>query len=239
MRRRLPIVPLLLLPCTAASAQSMVGPGPHWGTTGTAVARVTAFECATFLPTQTWMQVLGTFGRYLNAGGAFECALNVPAGAKIVRIELEASDTTVNGEVKASLISAASPGGPVVYHGTVSTGVSATPDWNRFGLDLPAPVTVDNRAKNYAFEVQNTTTDGLTWFASVRAYYQLQVSPGPATATFNDVPTSSPFFRFVEALAAAGVTSGCGGDNYCPSSPVTRGQMAVFLASALGMHWGN
>ena len=52
-------------------------------------------------------------------------------------------------------------------------------------------------------------------------------------------PTTSPQFKFVEALFAAGITAGCGGGNYCPDNPVTRGQMAVFLASALGLHFPN
>jgi len=51
------------------------------------------------------------------------------------------------------------------------------------------------------------------------------------------VPTGHPFFQFIEALAAAGITGGCGNGNYCPDNPVTRGQMAVFLAKALGLHW--
>ena len=71
-------------------------------------------------------------------------------------------------------------------------------------------------------------------------YYRLQVSPAPATATFpNDVPTSHPQFRFVEALAASGLTSGCGAGSFCPDSPLTRGQMSVFLAVALGLHFPN
>ena len=36
-------------------------------------------------------------------------------------------------------------------------------------------------------------------------------------------------FTFIEALARAGITAGCGGSNYCPTAPVTRAQMAVFL----------
>jgi hypothetical protein len=63
------------------------------------------------------------------------------------------------------------------------------------------------------------------------------VSPPPQTATFNDVPTDHPFFQYVEALNASGVTGGCGNNNYCPDSPVTRGQMAVFFSKALGLHW--
>jgi hypothetical protein len=37
------------------------------------------------------------------------------------------------------------------------------------------------------------------------------------------------FTPWVEALSAAGITGGCGGGNYCPTNPVTRQQMAVFL----------
>ena len=54
-----------------------------------------------------------------------------------------------------------------------------------------------------------------------------------------DVPVGSPLHQFVEALFAAGITGGCGGGNYCPNAPITRGQMAVFLAVALGLHWPN
>ena len=74
-------------------------------------------------------------------------------------------------------------------------------------------------------------------FDSVRVYYHLQVSPAPATATFGDVPTSHPFFQFVEALVKSGITAGCGGGNYCPDAALTRGQMAVFLSKGLGLHF--
>jgi hypothetical protein len=48
---------------------------------------------------------------------------------------------------------------------------------------------------------------------------------------FADVPASSPFCRWIEELARRGITAGCGGSppSYCPASPVTRGQMAVFV----------
>src|SRR5262245_44007044 len=49
------------------------------------------------------------------------------------------------------------------------------------------------------------------------------------TAPFNDVPVSSPFCRWIKELVARGITGGCQPCTYCPSSPATRGQMAVFL----------
>ena len=53
--------------------------------------------------------------------------------------------------------------------------------------------------------------------------------PDPCVGTFDDVPCSSPFAPWVEALAAGGITGGCGGNDYCPLNPVTRGQMATLL----------
>jgi len=47
--------------------------------------------------------------------------------------------------------------------------------------------------------------------------------------TFSDVPADYWAHSFIEALADSGITAGCGNDNYCPLSPVTRAQMAVFL----------
>jgi hypothetical protein len=74
-------------------------------------------------------------------------------------------------------------------------------------------------------------------FKGVRVFWHRQVSPAPAVATFNDVPTSDPAFQFVEALARSGITAGCGSGNFCPDAPLTRRQMAVFLSKALGLHW--
>ena len=47
--------------------------------------------------------------------------------------------------------------------------------------------------------------------------------------SFPDVPTTNPFYAFIENLFHSGATGGCGGGNYCPSGTVTRAQMAVFL----------
>ncbi len=51
--------------------------------------------------------------------------------------------------------------------------------------------------------------------------------------SFGDVPPSHWAYRYVESLLHSGVTAGCGGQSYCPASPVTRWQMATFLARAL------
>jgi hypothetical protein len=52
-------------------------------------------------------------------------------------------------------------------------------------------------------------------------------------ASFNDVPSSSWAVSYINAIRAAGITQGCGNDNYCPKDPVTREQMAAFLVRAV------
>jgi len=47
--------------------------------------------------------------------------------------------------------------------------------------------------------------------------------------SFPDVPTTHPFYAFIENLFHSGATGGCGLGNYCPAGTVTRAQMAVFL----------
>jgi len=53
--------------------------------------------------------------------------------------------------------------------------------------------------------------------------------PNGYVASFADVPSGNPFRPLIGSLVANGLTVGCGGPNYCPTNPVTRQQMAVFL----------
>jgi glucose/arabinose dehydrogenase len=46
---------------------------------------------------------------------------------------------------------------------------------------------------------------------------------------FGDVACPSAYADWIEQLSTEGITSGCGGGNYCPDASVTRAQMAVFL----------
>jgi hypothetical protein len=50
-----------------------------------------------------------------------------------------------------------------------------------------------------------------------------------ASHNFSDVPDSAFYHDFVDFLVDNGITSGCGPGLYCGESPVTRGQIAVFL----------
>ncbi len=46
---------------------------------------------------------------------------------------------------------------------------------------------------------------------------------------------ANPHEPAINALAAAGISGGCSADSFCPGDPVSRGQMATFLARTLGL----
>jgi hypothetical protein len=54
-----------------------------------------------------------------------------------------------------------------------------------------------------------------------------------STPYFTDVPDTHWAFMYIQKMYEDGITSGCGGTNYCPSSNVSRAQMATFIIRAL------
>ncbi len=54
-----------------------------------------------------------------------------------------------------------------------------------------------------------------------------------AGVPFADITCTTPYDAWIEQFARDGITGGCGGGNYCPSTAVTRDQMAVFIERAM------
>jgi S-layer family protein len=168
----------------------------------------------------------------------FLAPLHLPSGARIEEIQLQACDnSTVDRIFVALFYQDGSVENSVAGAGT---GFTEAPGCTVVTTVLGTPLVVNNAQYAYGLRLELFPTGPTNLFRGVRVAYRLQVSPAPGTATFaNDVPTTHPFFQFIEALAAAGITAGCAPGSYCPDAPVTRGQMAVFLARALGLHFPN
>jgi hypothetical protein len=66
--------------------------------------------------------------------------------------------------------------------------------------------------------------------------------PAPTQQRFGDVPPSQPFYAFIESFVQRGLSRGildvtsrnCSAGNFCPDQPITRDEMAAFLAIAFG-----
>jgi hypothetical protein len=181
----------------------------------------------------------GPYNRYSPTGTEVEAPLTgIPSGALITAIELQGCDSSATDEVVFILVRVDSDGGFTALSPLYTTGVAATPGCSFFYHTLASPYTVDNYNYTYNVALRSDNTSA-TSYTAMRVYYQLQVSPEPVTATFSDVPTTHQYFQFIEALADSGITTGYPDGTFRPGSYVTRGQMAVFLAKALGLHWPN
>ncbi len=75
------------------------------------------------------------------------------------------------------------------------------------------------------------TNNSLSTHSLSGAAYIYSIST--AIPIFADVPISYWANEYVERLASAGITGGCGNGIYCPSDSVTRAQMAVFLLKGI------
>jgi hypothetical protein len=170
----------------------------------------------------------------------FIAGINLPSGVYIEQIELDNCDNQPDGNLVMTLYDSFGDHQYNIVAEVASTNAGGGCGRNFF--TLPTPYFYPANLGHYlSLYVNQSMVDPTLKFRGAIVTYRRAVSPAPATATFNDVPTGHPFFRFVEALAKSGITGGCGANPpiYCPDNPVTRGQMAVFLSIALGLHFPN
>jgi hypothetical protein len=159
-----------------------------------------------------------------------------PGDFEYVQAYLTATKLVPGGESPATL---QIPGASVISTSNIGYGYYCT---DPFSYTLRGRVDVDgdgnlDAAVHYLTLYLPAASQNALGFGGVRITWKRQVSPPPSTPTFGDVPTTDSAFPFIEALAASGITAGCAGGNYCPDANLTRRQMAVFLAKALGLHW--
>jgi len=222
-------------------AESATGDPQPWGGASDVIYNVGADDFSVRLLGWTNAQLINNAEIYPSANGTLNISgpLHLPSGALVTSITVFYSDTNTAGDPSGNFYRASTTGG-VTNIQTLAFPAGFSGGNNNFQVNLPAGTTVDNLVNHYSvnFSLDRAAT-GIEGMYRARITYRLQVSPPPATATFSDVPTTDGRFRFVEALVASGVTAGCGGGLYCPDAAVTRGQMAVFLAAALGMHFPN
>ena len=166
---------------------------------------------------------------------AFGQTLDLPGGAAVEEITLFFVD---NGPETISFSFTSVPADAIagtLHGGTDTTGIQTDGILSATISGSPL-TTIDNSQRLYRIEMDLPAGGSSEYrLHALRVGYRLQVSLPPATPTFNDVPVSDSAFQFIEALAASGITAGCGGGNFCPDATLTRRQMAVFLAKGLGL----
>ena len=224
------------MPTSALPSDVVQDPkAPDFGPTNLTHVRVSAFD---FVPVDSatagdWKKGDG-FTRYPTDNRSdWAAPIHLPGGALLKRIELDYCDTSTILHLALLLLECDNSGQGC----NIVTGLLSTANGCAFVSDNTVSHRIDNYHHVYVLNATFGMFDGTNQLASVILSYQLDVSPAPGTPTFGDVPPSDPAFQFIEALVASGITAGCAGGNYCPDAPLTRRQMAVFLAKALGLQW--
>jgi hypothetical protein len=187
---------------------------------------------------------------YLRQGGVHLAPLRLPPGSVIETLCLFAQDSESGAAnfVRSHIVAikqvpqSETPGlevvGPEAF--TDNSGYQkscvAVGETVRGRLDVDG----DGAADAVAYYVHVQFPDSPSGLAAggVQITWRRQVSTG-FQQTFDDVAPTDPAFDHIEALAASGVTAGCTPTDYCPDANLTRRQMAVFLAKALGLHWAD
>jgi hypothetical protein len=214
-----------------------------YGTSALTLVTVAATDCPPIYGTTATTGVDGWV--YPASGpGYFDCPLNLPAGARPLRLDILAHDASDIAKVLGffAYCPVQAPGLQCYgYSLAQTTGTSPAPFDGKITTDFTAyNETVNKTGRLYFVRVLLDSTASDVQFRQVDVYYRLQISdPASVTPTFGDVPASHPYYKAIEALAASGITGGCGGGNFCPGNPVTRGEIAVFFARALGLHFPN
>jgi hypothetical protein len=186
-------------------------------------------------------------------GVGFVAGLHLPAGAKPVYVELDFADTNATQTVYGSFVecnfhstgctthpaAGAGPGDCLVAGYICSGTAFAGGNGFQSGDLTPDAITVDNFHNSYRLYAATFATDASLAIGGMIVGYVLQVSQPPVTPTFTDVPISDFAYQFIEAFNAAGVTVGCvtSPPQFCPDRNVTRREMAVFFAKALGLQF--
>lgn len=177
-----------------------------------------------------------TLSRFPTSATGLQAIVHLPSGALVTGVDLNFCDTNASADVGLLVYTGLSDGTGNTVIGTLSSNGASGGCGSEFADLSAAGLGIDNSANQLFLYASFGALDGTNSISGAIVHYQLQVSPAPGTATFADVPTSHPFFQYIEALADAGITAGCGADS-CPDAPLTRRQMAVFLAKGLGLQW--
>ncbi|MGH9380978.1 MAG: S-layer homology domain-containing protein [Thermoanaerobaculia bacterium] len=245
---------LLMSPAErAAAAQAQLAPDgaaeqgtPVDGSYGTSTQGFTFVPAIAMQPrsSATEHQILNGTERVCSSGPPFFDAPfeTLPHGAQFEVLVGKAYDTSVENIDWSLFRVCAPPSGAMETTVLESFGADWSTGYSGFGIGVDE--VIDTQDCGYYARVRlgdagSSCLGNELRVLMVQAVWRRQVSPAPANATFDDVPTTHLFFRHIEALAASGITGGCGGNNYCPNAPLTRGQMAAFLAKALGLHWDD
>ncbi|MCS7026007.1 MAG: S-layer homology domain-containing protein [Bryobacteraceae bacterium] len=203
----------------AGCSFQLTGPGGVLPASGGsyAISVATAPGCSwTAMKSASWMTFAGASAGTSSGSLSFTASPNFSSTPRTATITI--GGVTLHfvqkGQNTPQIFTDVAPSNPFFDYITL-LGLNNVADWCLSGAYCPdATIT---RSSMAIFLVRSLVGDSFSF---------------PQTPFFQDVPPTHPQFAYIQKLRELGITNGCGNGNYCPSEPVTRGQMAAFVVRA-------
>ena len=196
--------------------------------------QVTWIPCYSFTPysSSTSYNISGNY-RYLTSttNPWMDASINLPSGAYLYLARLYYRDSHA-GAVTLWIWREYLPNNYTQLCSISSTGTPGYASSNCYCYH-----TIANANNVYHARVRMSSATSSLSFYGVRLYWKRQIRTG-LSHPFTDIGSlSAEFQNAIAALYHSGITTGTSSTTYSPNNPVTRGQMAAFLARALGLYW--
>jgi hypothetical protein len=201
---------------------------------------ITGIDTADFQLTTIGVSGAAVSGVSNNAGSVYTVTVNTGSGNGTIRLDITDNNSIID--------EAFNPlGGASVGDGNFITGEVYTVNKPSTFADVPfgywangyierlykAGITGGCTSVPLNYCPTTPVTRAQMAIFLLRGIHGKLYTPPPATGTkFTDVPLGTFGAAWIEQLATEGITSGCGGGNYCPTQTVSRAQMAIFLVRA-------
>ncbi|HEY1250583.1 MAG TPA: FG-GAP-like repeat-containing protein [Thermoanaerobaculia bacterium] len=185
-----------------------------------------------------------------TGGGAFDPPVLVPsslqaaiavapltgAASDVLMVSGRAFSVLINSQLRPTVSSRSVVVGTAAVLRVAASGYGPlTYQWNRAGVPLSDGGSISGtRTSTLRIDPVGFADGGLGDYDVSVTDDCGTVSSNPVVLSveFADVPLDSPFHDDIHEIATRGIAAGCGNGNYCPTAPVLREEVAVFLLKA-------
>ncbi len=234
--------------CTITPQRTLVGASLNGGFDSVSV--VAGPSCAWLASTTAnWITVTsGAFG-IGSANIALSIAANTTGAPRSATLNVAGTNVTITQAAVActyAISANAFSAGAGSTAGSVNVTAPAGCGWNAISnaawITFSGASGIGNGTVNFSVAANTGSTFRTgTFTVNGLLYTVTQARQGAPDPIFNDVPPSSPYYDYIAQMSQNNITAGCSANPplYCPDTPVTRAQMAVFIVAALNKRLGT
>ena len=205
--------------------------------TATATQTSTAVHTATVPPAPVFTDVLADYWaspfvqRLYAAGITGGCSLNPPQYCPEATVTRAQMAVFLERGIHGSSYS------PPAVAGSTGFGDVAPAYWAAAWIKQLAAEGITSGCGSGDYCPEHPVTRAQMAVFLLRAKHGTGYTPPPIgeSTGFSDIPNAYWAAAWIKQLVTDGITAGCGNGNYCPESPVTRAQMAVFLVKTFSL----